>query len=192
MLTAFQEKGYERECSLCPCEKQSQFALSGGRRAQPTLQNGWGPPAQNKANFGGRGGFDAGPAMVASRFPATIAKLRLTMPPTERQRRALLNKANLERARLPRRYAPRNDGRRHAAGRGRVRPNIVAALPLVMSSGAKRSRDIWHQKWRTFWSRPDPSTTLGVTERVCSATAYWLNGGAGWGQNLLGFWGEVV
>jgi hypothetical protein len=102
------------------------------------------------------------------------------------------NKANFERARLLRRYAPRNDGRRHATGRGRVRPNIVAALPLVMSSGAKRSRDIWHQKWRTFWSRPDPSTTLGVTERVCSATACWLNGGGGWGQNLLGFWGQVV
>jgi len=61
---------------------------------------------RNKANFGGRGGFNAGPAMVALRFPATIAKLRLTMPPTERQRRALLNKANWQGACRP---GPRAD-----------------------------------------------------------------------------------
>ena len=35
---------------------------------------------------------------------------------------------------------------------------------IVVSSGAKRSRDIWHRTQRPFLARPDPSTTLGVTK----------------------------
>ena len=58
MLTAFQEKGYERRDGLCLCEKQSQF-----RR---------------------RDRFDAGPAMVALRFHTTIVKRSLAMPPVKR------------------------------------------------------------------------------------------------------------
>ena len=41
-----------------------------------------------------------------------------------------------------------------------------AGTPPVMSSVAKRSRDIWHRKRRTLQSRPDPSTSLGVTRPI--------------------------
>ena len=34
----------------------------------------------------------------------------------------------------------------------------------VMSSEARRSRDIWSRRRRTVQSRPDPSTALGMTE----------------------------
>ena len=35
---------------------------------------------------------------------------------------------------------------------------------IVVSSGAKRSRDIWHRTRRPLLVRPDPSTTLGMTK----------------------------
>jgi len=54
MLTAFQEKGYERRDGLCLCEKQSQF-VPGGWRGQPTIHNGGGPVVLNKANSGAGG-----------------------------------------------------------------------------------------------------------------------------------------
>jgi len=43
-------------------------------------------------------------------------------------------------------------------------------LPVVMSSGAKRSRDICPQPQDASDSQPDPSTSLGVTEKTYPAT----------------------
>ena len=66
----------------------------------------------------------------------------------------------------------------------RVQLNIVAAVPFVMSSEAKRSRDIWHREQRTSRSRPDPSTSLGVTGSVSLWLIAWiLAGGAAAADN---------
>ncbi len=53
-----------------------------------------------------------------------------------------------------------------------VRLIFMAALPLVMSSAAQRSRDIWHREPCVYRSRPDPSTSLGVTKTHIPARRY--------------------
>ncbi len=53
-----------------------------------------------------------------------------------------------------------------------VRLVFMAALLLVMSSEAQRSRDIWHREPCVYRSRPDPSTSLGVTKTHISARRY--------------------
>jgi len=61
------------------------------------------------------------------------------------------------------RVASRNESEFAAAFRPRPPPSSRARSQSVMSSGAKRRRDICLRTWRTFHSQPDPSAALGMT-----------------------------